>query len=71
MMNDLRPWFRENLTSLIQGLYFQSRPYNHVSRERWIGTLIAWSSILLAVGGNPETFMAPEDIQTLKAEMRK
>lgn len=70
MPNDLRPWFTENVLPLIRGLYFSTRP-NIVNRERWIGYLLAWSSVILAMGGNPETFMAPDDVQLIKYEMNR
>lgn len=68
---DSRVWFVEHLTSAISGLYFQSRANaRFMDRERWIGHVIAWSSLLLTVGGNPEKFLAPEDIQIVKKEIR-
>lgn len=71
MVRDITPWFVDNLTRVISGIYFSTRGAGITSRERWIGYLMAWSSVLLAVGGNPSTFMAPEDIQILYTEMRK
>jgi len=63
------PWFVDTLTHLISGVYFSTRQTrNYMPRERWIGHLMAWASILLAIGGNPSRFLHEDDEQILRME---
>jgi len=66
----ITPWFADTLQTLILGLYMSSRQIRNYNRERWIGHLMAFSSILLAVGVRPDTVFAPDDLQTLHKEMQ-
>ncbi len=66
----ITPLFADTLQRLILGLYMSSRQIRNYNRERWIGHLMAFSSILLAVGAKPDQVFAPDDLQTLYMEMR-
>lgn len=80
-VSDIKPWFREDLARTLMSIYFASkcgtppRPSpNDKEQERNLereqayetGFAAALSSVALAVGVNPESFLAPEDVQRLR-----
>lgn len=66
----ITPWFADTLRQLILGIYAASRPTRNYNRERWIGHLLAFTAILMAVGVKPGTVFAPEDLQIIETELR-
>lgn len=73
-INDIKPWFRDDLARTLMSIYFASAS-NGTQRtsdnENYrVGFAAALSSVALAVGVNPESFLAPEDIQRLRSTTR-
>lgn len=66
----ITPWFADTLRQLILGIYVAGRPMRNYNRERWIGHLLAFTAILMAVGVKPGTVFAPEDLQIVELELR-
>ncbi len=73
-VSDIKPWFREDIARTLMSIYFASASNgtqrtgeNELYRT---GFAAALSSVALAVGVNPETFLAPEDIQRLRSTSR-
>lgn len=73
-VSDIKPWFREDIARTLMSIYFasasngtQRTSENEIYRA---GFAAALSSVALAVGVNPETFLAPEDIQRLRSNSR-
>lgn len=73
-INDIKPWFRDDLARTLMSIYFASASSgaqrtgdNELYRA---GFAAALSSVALAVGVNPESFLAPEDIQRLRSNSR-
>ena len=66
---DVKPWFREDLARTLASIYFASQG-GVTTVERRIGFAAALSSVALAVGVNPETFLKPEDVQYLKSNVQ-
>lgn len=64
---DVKPWFREDLARTLMSIYFASVQGNGQSAQYRAGFAAALSSVALAVGVNPETFLKPEDVQLLKS----
>lgn len=69
-VSDIKPWFREDIARTLMSIYFasQSAQRSAISGqgEYEAGFAAALSSVALAVGVNPETFLSPEDIQRLR-----
>lgn len=78
-INDIKPWFQDDLARTLMSIYFASksgtppRPSPNIEvrdleREQAYSTgfAAALSSVALAVGVNPESFLSPEDIQRLR-----
>ena len=73
-VSDIKPWFREDIARTLMSIYFASAS-NSAQRttdnEHYrVGFAAALSSVALAVGVNPESFLAPEDIQRLRSTSR-
>lgn len=71
---DIKPWFRDDLARTLMSIYFASAS-NGTQRtgdadHYRVGFAAALSSVALAVGVNPESFLAPEDIQRLRTNSR-
>ena len=69
-VSDIKPWFREDIARTMMSIYFASlssglRDAGQHENYR-TGFATALSSVALAVGVNPESFLAPEDIQLLR-----
>jgi hypothetical protein len=73
-VSDIKPWFREDIARTIMSIYFasvSSNSYRTEDSEHYrVGFATALSSVALAVGVNPESFLAPEDIQLIKNTSR-
>lgn len=73
-VSDIKPWFREDLARTLMSIYFASAtnrlPKSNENEEYRVGFAAALSSVALAVGVNPESFLAPEDIQRLQNTSR-
>lgn len=73
-VSDIKPWFREDIARTLMSIYFASvTSSKHRSEENEHyreGFASALSSVALAVGVNPETFLAPEDVQLLKSSSK-
>jgi len=72
--SDIKPWFRDDIARTLMSIYFASaangvRQSNDNENYR-VGFAAALSSVALAVGVNPESFLAPEDIQRLRSNSR-
>lgn len=73
-LNTIKNWSREDMARTLMSIYFAAAT-NGAQRtedaDRYrVGFAAALSSVALAVGVNPETFIAPEDIQRLKSSAR-
>lgn len=73
-ISDIKPWFREDLARTLMSIYFASAS-NGAQRtgdtdHYRVGFAAALSSVALAVGVNPESFLAPDDIQRLRNNSR-
>ncbi len=71
---DIKPWFRDDLARTLMSIYFASAS-NSAQRagdadHYRAGFAAALSSVALAVGVSPESFLAPEDIQRLRTNSR-
>ena len=72
-VSNLKPWFREDLARVLMSIYFTSvatdshYPKNSEFRN---GFAVALSSIAINIGVNPESFLAPEDIELLRQSSR-
>lgn len=78
-VSDIKPWFREDLARMLMSVYFASTPSGasrhlpqiqeqNLEEEGYRkGFAAALASVALAVGVNPESFLAPEDIQRLRS----
>ncbi len=69
-MSQIKPWFSDTLQDTIMGLYFASRQIKSQNLERWIGHLMAFSSIMLSVGVNPNNVFTQDDVMLLKEVMK-
>lgn len=55
----------DEIIHIISGVYFGMRA-SVIDRMYWLGAVKMASSIVLALGRNPEQFLFPEDMQLLK-----
>lgn len=72
-VSDIKPWFREDIARTLMSIYFASAANSARTAENEhyrVGFAAALSSVALAVGVNPESFLAPEDIQRLRSNSR-
>ena len=73
-VSNIKSWSREDIARTLMSIYFASAAngaQRTIENENYrVGFAAALSSIALAVGVNPETFIAPEDIQRLKSSAR-
>lgn len=71
-VSDIKPWFREDIARTLMSIYFANQGGRRqvVGGEYETGFAAALSSVALAVGVNPETFLTPEDIQRLRQGVR-
>lgn len=73
---DIKPWFREDISRTLMSIYFASiqtfPPVSTFEQEEAYrkGFAAALSSVALAAGVNPQSFLMPEDVQRLKAQGR-
>jgi len=67
-ISEIKPWFIDDLQKLYSGIYF-AYINPSLSREERYGFVKAIASTCLSVGINPESFLAPEDIQLLRKKM--
>lgn len=76
-VSDIKPWFREDLARTLMSIYFASKASptpnpSPIGRAQigegsyQVGFAAALSAVALAVGVNPESFLAPEDVQLLR-----
>jgi len=73
-MNSIKSLSREDMARTLMSIYFAAAT-NGTQRAQEndhyrVGFAAALSSVALAVGVNPESFLAPEDIQRLKNSAR-
>jgi uncharacterized membrane protein len=72
-MSNLRVkgWYVEDIMRCLASIYFASKPNRRPTSERDEGMLLGFaaavSAIAIAVGGNPETILTPEDVQRIKS----
>lgn len=74
MSNNLKPWFREDLTRAIMSVYFSSlisRPKKESNDEYRAGFAAALSSVAIAIGINPESILESDDIRILRENARQ
>lgn len=64
-MSDITPYFREDIARVLMGVYFSSAQSNNQPEHRK-AFAAALSSVALAFGVRPDSFLSPEDIQLLK-----
>lgn len=73
-INTIKNWSREDMARTLMSIYFASITASGGQKikesDYQIGFAAALSSVALAVGVNPESFIAPEDIQRLKSSAR-
>ncbi len=74
-VNNVKPWFREDLARTLMSIYFasvSSSSYKADNSEHYrVGFAAALSSVALAVGVNPESFLAPEDVKLIQGASRQ
>ncbi|TXH10094.1 MAG: hypothetical protein E6R03_15865 [Hyphomicrobiaceae bacterium] len=66
---DIKPWFRDDIARTLASIYFantsgQQSAVGEADYRK--GFAAALSSVALAVGVNPTSFLSPEDVQLLK-----
>lgn len=70
-VSDIKPWFREDIARTLMSIYFasiSSSSFKSEEDEKFrIGFATALSSVALAVGVNPESFLASDDIKLIKS----
>ncbi len=73
-LNTIKNWSREDMARTLMSIYFAVAANGSQRTEDndhyRVGFAAALSSVALAVGVNPESFIAPEDIQRLKSSAR-
>lgn len=72
-VSDLKPWFREDIARVLMSIYFasvSSHADNSENAEYRSGFASALSSVALVVGINPESILAPDDINLLRQNTR-
>jgi len=71
-VSDIKPWFREDIARTLASIYFANKSGQKFAMQSDYATgfASALSSVALAVGINPETFLSPEDIQKLREQQR-
>lgn len=70
-VNDIKPWFRDDIARTLMSIYFASTSAAGTREGEDLyktGFAAALSSVALAVGVNPESFLLPEDIQRLRSK---
>jgi len=70
-MSDLKPWFREDLARVLMSIYFTSvtaRSGSSRTAEFRSGFAAALSSVAINIGVNPDSFLAPEDVNLLRRD---
>ena len=55
----------DEVVAIISAAYFAMKA-SAIDRMFWMGAVKMASSIVLALGRNPEIFLSPEDVQLLK-----
>lgn len=67
-VSDIKPWFREDIARMLMSIYFAASAAKRNDERFKAGFAAALSSVSLAVGVNPESFLSPDDIQLLRKE---
>jgi hypothetical protein len=73
-INNLKPWFREDLTRVLISIYFTSlvsQPVNETNRDYRDGFAAAISSVAIGLGINPESLLTNNDLMSLRATTRQ
>lgn len=69
-VSDIKPWFQEDIARTLMSIYFASISSSSIQSEEdekfRVGFATALSSVALAVGVRPESFLAPDDIKLIK-----
>lgn len=65
-VSDIKPWFREDLARTLMSIYFAGKANQRREENYQAGFAAALSSVALAVGVNPESFISPEDIKLIR-----
>lgn len=70
-VGNVKPWFQEDLARALVSIYFasiSSSPHDkgEPNKQYRVGFATALSSVALAIGVNPESFLAPEDIKLIR-----
>jgi hypothetical protein len=69
-VSDIKPWFQEDIARTLMSIYFASVSSSSMKSESdeqfRIGFTTALTSVALAVGVKPETFLTPDDIKLIK-----
>lgn len=66
-VSDIKPWFRDDIARTLASIYFANTSGQADYRK---GFAAALSSVALAVGVNPASFLSPEDVQLLQVPGR-
>lgn len=70
---DVKPWFREDISKILMGINTTSRVSRPMDAEMDMfreGFVTALASVGLVFGVRLETFLLPEDVETLKRLMQ-
>lgn len=70
---DVKPWFREDISKVLMGINTTSRVSRPIETDMDMfreGFVVALASVGLVFGVKLETFLLPEDVETLKRLMQ-
>lgn len=62
---DIKPWYKNDIANTLAGIYFAS-VQNKRNEDYRAGFAAALSSVALAVGVKPESFLSPGDVQLIR-----
>jgi hypothetical protein len=69
---DVKPWFREDISKVLMGINTTSRVSRPAAADMDMfreGFVVALASVGLVFGVKLETFLLPEDVETVKRLM--
>ena len=63
---ETRPWFVDNLTKTIRGVYMAAYPRRGADVGYWKGAVSMVVAIIEALGGDPLNVITPEDVELVR-----
>lgn len=67
--NSIKPWFVEDHAKSLASTYF-TITQQHSDREFRRGAVVTLAALAIQFGVNPESFLAPEDVQLIREQGR-